>query len=122
MFRVMVVQERLYTAKDLERLPDDGNHYELDRGILIVMPPTKREHGLVQAEALALIHNHVRAHDLGQVGQGLDVVDQGGTSVDAAGRSPRLLTKTKALFMVNPTSRRSSRGWLQLSEGGAGAP
>jgi Uma2 family endonuclease len=63
----MVAQEKLYTAKDLERLRDDDNHYELDRGALITMPPTKREHGLVQAETLALIRNHVKAYDLGQV-------------------------------------------------------
>jgi Uma2 family endonuclease len=63
----MVVHEKLYTAKDLEKLPDDGNHYELDRGVLIEMPPTKREHGLVQAKVLALIYNHVDTHDLGQV-------------------------------------------------------
>jgi Uma2 family endonuclease len=63
----MAVQEKLYTVQDLEKLPDDGKHYELDRGTLIKMPPTKREHGLVLAEILALIRNHTKAHDLGQV-------------------------------------------------------
>ncbi len=63
----MAVHERLYTASDLKALPDDGRRYELDRGRLIVMPPPKREHGLVVLEIAALVRNHVRAHDLGQV-------------------------------------------------------
>ncbi len=63
----MTTRERLYTVEDLEKLPDDDKRYELDQGVLIEMPPPKREHGLVFAELLALIHNHVRANDLGQV-------------------------------------------------------
>jgi Uma2 family endonuclease len=63
----MAVQERLYTAADLTILPDDGRRYELDRGRLIIMPPPKREHGLVVLEIAALVRNHVRANDLGEV-------------------------------------------------------
>lgn len=63
----MATQERLYTAEDLMALPDDDNRYELDEGTLIVMPPPKREHGLVVLEISALIRNHVRASDLGEV-------------------------------------------------------
>src|SRR5258708_32109357 len=63
----MVVQERLYTAKDLEKLPDDGNRYELNRGELIVMPPAKKEHGLVVSQANRLLGNHVVEKDLGEV-------------------------------------------------------
>lgn len=63
----MAIQDRPYTTEDLSALPDDGRRYELDRGMLIVMPPPKREHGLVLLEISSLIRNHVRAHDLGQV-------------------------------------------------------
>ena|SRR5258707_7724329 len=63
----MAPQERLFSAEDLLALPDDGKRYELDRGQLIVMPPAKREHGLVVLEISRLVGNHVRANDLGQV-------------------------------------------------------
>ena len=35
------------TVAEFERLPDDGNHHELDEGDLIVMPPTGLRHGRV---------------------------------------------------------------------------
>jgi Uma2 family endonuclease len=63
----MAVQERLYTAKDLDNLPDDGHRYELDRGELVIMPPAKKEHGLVVLKASRLLGNHVEVNDLGEV-------------------------------------------------------
>lgn len=63
----MATQERLYTVEDLEKLLDDGKRYELVRGELIVMPPPKREHGLVTIYVGSLILNFVISHNLGQV-------------------------------------------------------
>ncbi len=63
----MATQERLYTAEDLLALPDNGKRYELDRGRLIVMPPPKREHGLIAMEIGRLIANYVKANNLGIV-------------------------------------------------------
>jgi Uma2 family endonuclease len=63
----MVVQEKLYTAADLEKLAESDNRYELVEGVLIEMPPPKREHGLVAASLNAFIFTYVRANDLGQV-------------------------------------------------------
>ncbi len=36
-----------FTADDVERLPDDGYRYEVYRGVLIRMPGTGLEHGLI---------------------------------------------------------------------------
>jgi Uma2 family endonuclease len=63
----MTTAERLYTAANLQALPDDGKRYELVRGVLIEMPPPGQEHGLVTMEIGRLIANHVRASDLGKV-------------------------------------------------------
>lgn len=63
----MAVQERLYTVKELEQLPDDGMRHELLKGRLITMPPPKREHGAVVAWTTVLLTNHVEAHQLGTV-------------------------------------------------------
>lgn len=62
----MTVQERLYTAADLDMLPDD-RRYELNQGRLIVTPPPKREHGLIMLEVARRVGNHVQENDLGGV-------------------------------------------------------
>jgi Uma2 family endonuclease len=36
-----------FTADDVERLPDDGFRYEVYRGVLIRMPGTGKQHGLI---------------------------------------------------------------------------
>ena len=37
----MLTQERLYTAKDLADMPDDGKQYELHNGVLIEVAGAK---------------------------------------------------------------------------------
>ena len=43
------------TLEDLERLPDDGNKYEVSEGELIVMPPPKSLHSLVASRMIELL-------------------------------------------------------------------
>lgn len=43
----MAVSIPRYTVDDLERLPDDGNRYELLDGVLLVTPAPSREHQTV---------------------------------------------------------------------------
>ena len=57
----------IWTREMVLALPDDGNRYELNRGELIVMPPAKKEHGLVVSQATRLLGNHVAENDLGEV-------------------------------------------------------
>ncbi len=97
----MNIQERLFTAEDLETLPDDGNQYELSRGELIVMPPPTRTHALVVMRISALLHAYVEAHDLGEViaeagyylAQSPDTVRAPDVSFTAKGRIPPLTGK-----------------------------
>ncbi|MBO9308246.1 MAG: Uma2 family endonuclease [Chloroflexi bacterium] len=56
-----------YRAQDLERLADSDKRYELLRGTLIEMPPTKRMHGLLLLTFGARLLLHVTEHRLGQV-------------------------------------------------------
>ncbi len=63
----MTTQERLITRHDLERLPDDGRRFELVRGELIEMPPTKRQHGFLMIRLIKLLSIHVDDHDLGEL-------------------------------------------------------
>ena len=39
--------DRPWTVDDLERLPEDGNRYEIANGSLLVTPPASVEHGAV---------------------------------------------------------------------------
>ncbi len=63
----MVILDRLYTASDLEQLPDDDYRYELVRGVLTRMPPPSQEHGAVVSSLNAFLFQFVRTHDLGEV-------------------------------------------------------
>lgn len=58
---------RIYTAKDLEELPDDGNRYDLIKGELICMAPAGGEHGLVAHEIGRQLGNFIFDRELGRV-------------------------------------------------------
>jgi Uma2 family endonuclease len=69
----MAVKTRRWTRADLERLPDDGNKYEVVRGELFVTPPPSTRH----EELLHVIAGHLRRYvepKLGQVHQGRSAV------------------------------------------------
>ncbi len=55
------------TAEELLELPDDGFRYELVRGELRKMSPAGSEHGMIAAEILGSLYQHIKAHDLGRV-------------------------------------------------------
>ena len=59
-------QQRLLTADDLAKQPDDSR-YELVKGVLRKMPPAGFEHGICAAEIGSRLNVHVRAHQLGYV-------------------------------------------------------
>jgi Uma2 family endonuclease len=78
-------RETLLTAEDLERMPgDDSVQLELDEGELITMPPAGEEHGYVETDLVARLHNFVRKHRLGRVYTG----DTGFRLRDDTVRSP----------------------------------
>ena len=56
---------REWTLEDLERLPDDGNKYELVRGELFVTPAPRQPHEIVLARLSRLLDPFVATHGLG---------------------------------------------------------
>jgi Uma2 family endonuclease len=66
----MAATEKLLTAEEFERLPDDGKRYELIDGELREMAPTVNWHGEVESNLVIRLGGHVQAHGLGRVSCG----------------------------------------------------
>lgn len=63
----MAVREKLVTAEELLRMPDDGMRRELVEGELREMTPAGSEHGYLALKVGRLLGNHVEANGLGRV-------------------------------------------------------
>src|SRR4051794_11150479 len=63
----MTLQTRIYTADDLERLPDDGWRYELVRGELRKTPLAGYEHGRIGGTVTGGLGYYIVQHKLGVV-------------------------------------------------------
>jgi Uma2 family endonuclease len=63
----MAVQSRRWTRRDLERLPDDGNTYEVVRGELFVTPAPARPHQEIIVALTRHLAPYVAAHGLGDI-------------------------------------------------------
>src|SRR5262245_48374019 len=59
--------DKLLTADDLLRLPDDGQRHELIAGELQTMPPSGEEHGGLAAMFTTFLNQYVLANGLGRV-------------------------------------------------------
>jgi Uma2 family endonuclease len=55
------------TADELLAMPDDGYRYALVKGELIQMSPTGLGHGIVAANIVAALHQHVKTNNLGVI-------------------------------------------------------
>ena len=75
-------QIKRWTLRELHRLPDDGNKYELVRGDLFVTPPPSEAH----EELLAILHEwiapYVARHRLGRVYRPRAVLRRSGSEVE----------------------------------------
>ena len=58
---------QLFTAADLEKMPANGERYELVNGELRTMPPVGGEHGVIGMNLSGPMHSHSKANDLGVV-------------------------------------------------------
>src|SRR5438874_66561 len=59
-------RKKVWTDRELESLPEDGNKYELLDGEL-VMSPVTANHGAICMRLGALLYNFTLRHKLGQV-------------------------------------------------------
>jgi Uma2 family endonuclease len=82
----MATTEKLLTAEEFERLPDDGKRYELIDGELREMAPTVNWHGEVESKLVVRLGSHVEAQRLGIVscGETLYIVRRNPDRVRAA--------------------------------------
>lgn len=56
-----------WTLEDLQRLPDDGNKYEVVHGELFVTPAPRQPHEIVSARLTRVLDPYVAEHGLGLV-------------------------------------------------------
>ncbi len=61
-------RDRLMTAEDLLKLPDDGKHYELVRGMLICMSPSSIRPSSISGRVMVRVGSFVDQHHLGEYG------------------------------------------------------
>ena len=92
----MALDARAWTRGDLDRLPDDGNRYELLEGELLVTPPPSDLHEEVVAWLTMKLTPFVQAHHLGMVYHPRSVIQIGDE-------------QTEPDAMVRPTAM--LRGW-----------
>jgi len=64
---IMPAQERLVTADEFARIPNDDYHYELVEGRVVRMSPPGSRHGVLATRIAMLLAQHADAHRLGAV-------------------------------------------------------
>ena len=118
----MVQPQRTYTLEMWERLPQDGNRYELLDGELIVTPAPAPVHQTLVARLTAALISYVEAHHLGRVWPGIDMFHGPRTVLEpdvavALGPDAVRLRSWKdlhgpalAVEVLSPSSRRYDRG------------
>jgi Uma2 family endonuclease len=91
---LMATKTRRWTRADLDRLPNDGNRYELLDGVLLVTPQAAPVHQWMAQELLYVLGPYVKRHKLGVVmGPGAVVFEDNELQPDAmvVPSSPRQL-------------------------------
>lgn len=77
-----MAQPRVWTLDDLDRLPDDGNRYELLHGELFVTPPPSTDHETAGARLNRILVPFVEKHGLGLVFMGHPVIRTSNSHVE----------------------------------------
>jgi Uma2 family endonuclease len=78
----MALETRRWTRSDLDRLPDDGNRYEVVDGALLVTPTPSAAHQHIVAWLNALLTPFVVANGIGVVHQARSVMVADGSQVE----------------------------------------
>lgn len=78
----MATETKRWTLEELHSLPDDGNKYELIRGVLFVTPAPRPSHETICARLSMLLTPYVIAQRLGLVYRPRAVVRYDGSEVE----------------------------------------
>jgi Uma2 family endonuclease len=70
----MATETRPWTRDELERLPDDGNRYEVVRGELFVTPPPSTRHEEIVSVVADILRRYIEPAKLGVVRLGTNAV------------------------------------------------
>jgi Uma2 family endonuclease len=116
----MALETRPWTRADLDRLPDDGNRYEVLDGELLVTPPPSVEHQEIVDWLAEKMFPFVSAHGLGKLRFPRSVVVVDGSQLepdlmvrpDAPGRAWE--DKPLPILVVEVLSRATRRRDLQV--------
>ena len=73
----MALQRKAWTRRELDRLPDDGNRYEVVNGELFVTPAPAPTHETVVVRLMDLLRDYAATHRLGQVSAGWRLIFRG---------------------------------------------
>jgi len=101
--------QSITTAEQLFAMRDDGNRYELVKGVLTMMSPAGSEHGDIAARILARLVVHVEQNELGKTfaaETGFKIT----TSPDTVRAPDAAFVSHQLLATVEPT-----RGYLALA-------
>ena len=86
----MATETRPWTRADLERLPDDGNRYEVVRGELFVTPPPSTRHEDLVYVVADILRRYIEPTKLGEVRVGRNAVVYEGSQLE-----PDILVRTR---------------------------
>src|SRR5262245_51021141 len=78
----MAIRVGNWNLRELHRLPEDGNKYELVRGELFVTPPPTDEHETIAARLTEILAPYVRVQLLGHVYRPKAVIRFQGSEVE----------------------------------------
>lgn len=73
---------RMWTLEDLERMPDDGNKYEVVRGELFVTPPPSAPHQDIIARLVRTLDRYLEEQGLGWVHTARSVIRRRGSETE----------------------------------------
>ena len=73
---------RAWTVEDLDRMPDDGNKYEVVRGELFVTPAPSYWHQLIVSRLARILDPYVIEQQLGMVFQARSIVRRRGSETE----------------------------------------
>jgi Uma2 family endonuclease len=113
----MALRTRRWKRADLDRMPDDGNRYEVIDGALFVSPPPSLRHERLHQLIARALAEYVEEQQLGELFNGHHAVILGENHVEpdltvwppSSSRAKRWAEMPKPILVVEVTSRSTAR-------------